>query len=222
MKTANDTILDIMRSRFACKSFDSSRKISKDNFMTILEAGRLSPTSFGLEAYHMVVIENDDLKKKMAPLCWGAAQKTEASHWVVYLARTQPDLRYDSEYIRHILKDVHQFPDAAYDTVTGFFKKFSEEDMGFMNSAEETLAWSRHQTYIVMANMLTAAAALGIDSCPIEGINYKEMSDFLVKEGLMDPKHYALSVMAVFGYRAAEPKHAKSRQPLSDLVTIIR
>jgi nitroreductase len=66
--------------------------------------------------------------------------------------------------------------------------------------------------------MLTAAAFLGVDSCPIEGFDQHKVNELLAKEGLMDPEHFGVSVMAGFGYRAEAPRHEKSRQPISELV----
>jgi nitroreductase len=59
---------------------------------------------------------------------------------------------------------------------------------------------------------------LGIDSCPIEGFDRREVDALLIKEGLFDPERFGVSVMAGFGYRAEPPKHEKTRQPLDELV----
>lgn len=80
--------------------------------------------------------------------------------------------------------------------------------------------WACRQTYIALGNMLTAAAMIGIDSCPIEGFNRKAVNKLLIKKGVLDPEHYAVSVMAAFGYRANEPD-VKTRQTTEQVVTWI-
>jgi nitroreductase len=215
----NKEILDILRFRHACKKYDPAKKISEEDFNTILEAGRLAPTSFGLEPYRILVVESEELKKKIYPLAWGA-QRTimNASHFVIYLARKRVDLLPDSPYFTHIMKDIHHIPEDVIKARRESYRNYAEKDFGFIHFEDMSLEWARKQTYIVMSQMLVAAAALGIDSCPIEGFDYAAVSRLLAEEGVMDPTHFDVSVMASFGYRAEPPRHAKSRQPLSDLV----
>ena len=78
--------------------------------------------------------------------------------------------------------------------------------------------WASKQTYIALGNMMTGAAMLGIDSCPIEGMNYEAVNELLVSAGLFDPEEYGVSVAVTFGYRAREIA-PKSRRSIEDLVT---
>ncbi len=80
--------------------------------------------------------------------------------------------------------------------------------------------WCSKQTYIALANMMTGAALIGIDSCPIEGFNYAEVNRILAQEGAFDATEYGVSVMVTFGYRAKEIKK-KYRKPLEEMVTWI-
>lgn len=80
------------------------------------------------------------------------------------------------------------------------------------------LDWSSKQTYIALANMMTAAAQIGIDSTPIEGFHYDNVSALLESEGLLENGSYKPSVMAAFGYRKEEPKRAKTRKSLNEIV----
>lgn len=212
-------LLDIFRFRHACKKFDASRHISDEDFDTILEAGRLAPTSFGLEPFKMIVVESEELKKKLYPLSWGAQRSLDgASHFVIYLARKRIDMEPDSDYVTHMFYDVHHIPEKAAETRRSFYSNFAHEDFGFIHFEDATLDWTRKQAYIVMESMLIAAAALGIDSCPIEGFNYRQVEDLLAEEGLLDPKHFGVAVMASFGYRGEPPRHEKTRRSMDEII----
>ena len=97
------------------------------------------------------------------------------------------------------------------------YKALQEEDMKLLESDRTLFDWCSKQTYIALANMLTGAAALGIDSCPIEGFHYDKMNKCLAEEGLFDPQEYAVSVAATFGYRSHDIAK-KSRKALDEVV----
>ncbi|MPN29495.1 putative NAD(P)H nitroreductase [bioreactor metagenome] len=91
-------------------------------------------------------------------------------------------------------------------------------ESGLLGDDRALFDWASKQTYIMLANMMTTAALLGVDSCPIEGFDQAAVDQLLADEGLMDPAHFGISVMVSFGYRAKEPAHEKTRQPLADIV----
>ena len=218
MANKNEEILRIMRFRYACKKFDAAKAVSKDDFDTILEAARLSPTSFGFEPWKMIVVQDETLKQKLFPIAWGAQNNLNgASHLVILLSRKKPDMLYNAHYITHMMQDVHHLPEDVIKPRRQRFKDFQESDFNLLESDRALLDWTSKQTYIVLANMLIAAAYLGVDSCPIEGFNKAAVNALLAEEGLLDPERFSVSVMAGFGYRAEDPR-SKTRQPLSDLV----
>ena len=219
MKQKNQEILDVFRFRHACKKFDASRSVSKEDFNTILEAARLSPSSFGFEPWKMVVLTDDALKQKLYPLAWGAQNSLNgASHFVLLLARKTADMIYSSDFISHVMQDVqHQSVEIANQR-RAKYRTFQEDDFNLLESERAMFDWAGKQTYIVLANMMTAAAYLGIDSCPIEGFQRSRVDELFVQEGVFDPAHFGVSVMVAFGYRAQEPHRTKTRQPLEDLI----
>ncbi len=97
------------------------------------------------------------------------------------------------------------------------YKKFQQEDMPIADSQQALFDWTSKQTYIALANMMTGAALVGIDSCPIEGFNYAEVNRILAEEGLFDPTEWGVSVMVTFGYRAKEIK-SQYRKPIEEIV----
>jgi nitroreductase len=211
-------ILDAFHFRHATKQFDPDKKIPEDDFRFILETGHLSPSSFGFEPWRFLVIEDPKLREKIKNASWGAYTKLpEASHFVIFLARTRKDTKYDSEYLKDHLVNVSQFPEEVLDKFLGRVEEFQKEDFKLLDGDRPLYDWASKQTYIALANMMTAAAQIGIDSCPIEGFNIEKMNDLLNEEGLLENGHFSISVMAAFGYRVEEPR-PKTRRPFDDVV----
>jgi nitroreductase len=212
-------ILQTMQFRHACKKFDPSKIISDADFLTILEAARLSPSSFGFEPWKIIVLHDATIKEKLDAVAWGARNSLHgASHFVLLLARKTMDLQPDSPYLTQLMRDVHQLPEAAMQGRQEFYRNFLEHDFHLQEDDRALFDWACKQTYIMLANMMTTAAYLGIDSCPIEGFGQREVDHILIEEGLIDQEHFGVSVMAGFGYRAEDPKREKARQSLEDLV----
>ncbi|ABR32534.1 NAD(P)H-dependent oxidoreductase [Clostridium beijerinckii] len=218
MNNKNKEIIDAFQFRHACKQFDPTKTVSEEDFNTILEAGRLSPSSFGFEPWKFLVVQNKSLKEKLFPVSWGAQNSfSGASHFVILLARKKVDTIYNSEYITKIMSEVQNLPEDVANQRKSAFESFEKNDFNLLESDRAIFDWASKQTYIALANMLTAAAFLQIDSCPIEGFNIEKVEEILKNEGILDTEHFGVSVMASFGYRAKEP-HEKTRQPLNSIV----
>lgn len=222
MNIKNETIIEAFHFRYACKKFDPAKIVTSEDFSTILEAGRLSPSSFGFEPWKFLVVQDPKLKEKLYPVSWGAQNSLNgASHFLIILARKKVDMLFDSDYTTRIMTDVQHLPPAVVEGKRNAFGSFQKNDFDLLESDRAIFDWSCKQTYIALGNMMTAAAFLGIDSCPIEGFNRKAVEDILVKEGILDLEHFGVSVMAGFGYRAEEP-HPKTRQELDSVVQWIK
>jgi len=214
-------VLDAFHFRHATKQFDPNKKISDKDFEYILETGRLSPSSIGIEPWKFVVVQNPEWRERLREIAWGAGgQLPTASHFVIILARTIKDAKYDSEYISDHLRTVKKFPVDVLREIPERYKNFQEK-FGVLQSERTIFDWSSKQTYIALANMMTAAAHIGIDSCPIEGFNYKLVHDFLEEKGLLENGSFDVSVMVAFGYRAVVPR-PKTRKPIGDVVKWIK
>lgn len=211
-------ILDAFQFRHATKEFDPNKKISEEDFQFILETGRLSPSSFGLEPWKFVVIQNHELRKKIKDASWGAAGKLpEASHYIAILARTEKDMRFDSDYIENHLRNVKKAPEEIVERMVSTIKNFQESEFDLLNNDRAMFDWSCRQAYIALANMMTAAAQIGIDSCPIEGFDMQTMDKIFAEEALLEDGRLRLAVMCAFGYRANEPR-PKTRKAMKEIV----
>ncbi|GAA7409653.1 NAD(P)H-dependent flavin oxidoreductase FrxA [Helicobacter pylori] len=168
----------------------------------MVEVGRLAPSSIGLEPWKMLLLKNERMKEDLKPMAWGVLFGLEgASHFVIYLARK--GVTYDSDYVKKVM---HEVKKRDYDTNSRFaqiIKNFQENDMK-LNSERSLFDWASKQTYIQMANMMMAAAMLGIDSCPIEGYDQEKVEAYLEEKGYLNTAEFGVSVMACFGYRNQE------------------
>ncbi|MDG9698815.1 MULTISPECIES: NAD(P)H-dependent oxidoreductase [Ottowia] len=211
-------ILDAYQFRHACKAYDPARKISDDDFRFILETGRLSPSSFGLEPWRFVVVQEPQTRALIRDMAWGAREKVmECSHFVVILARQPAMLSPDGDYLPRFMREVQHLPEEAVQMRLRFFRNFSEKDFELAGHPRAFYDWACKQTYIALGNMLTAAAMIGVDSTAIEGFPLEAMNSALAGRGLYDPAQFKLSVMAAFGYRLNAPQ-PKTRQRLQDVV----
>ena len=194
--------LDIFRRRVSTRHYDPARKISAEDFAAILDFGRLSPSSVGSEPWKFLVIQNQGLREKIKPVAWGMqATIAEASHLVILLAKKHA--RYDTPFFSELMERRGFTPEQRAAALERY-RSFQTHDIAIADDERALFDWASKQSYIALANMLTGAAMLGIDSCPIEGMNYAAVEHILAQAGLLDPAEYGVSVAATFGYRARD------------------
>ncbi len=219
MSISKQEILDAFRFRHACKEFDAMRKISDEDFAFILETARLSPSSFGIEPWKFLVVQNPELREKLKQHTWGGQkQLPTASHVIVTLLRKSFFMRYDSDYVRDFMRDVQKFPEEAAKARTAILEKFQRHDFALLESERAMNDWSGKQTYLPMANMMTAAAMIGIDSCPIEGFDLGALRQVVAEEMAVNLEHWNVAYLVAFGYRKGEPARPKTRQDIDAVV----
>ena len=209
--------LNAMNFRHACKVFDKNKKISEDDFNYILEVGRISPSSFGFEPWKFLVVQNEDLRAKLKEATWGAqGTLPTCSHFVIMLGRKYDSIKYDSDYVQHIMNDIQKLPTNIVKKKGEIFKQFQEKDFDLLDNKKLLFDWSGKQVYIALANMMTGAAMIGVDSCPIEGFDMGVTDNMLQKDFGIDTDEFGACVMVAFGYRENEqPK--KTRQNMNDI-----
>lgn len=203
--------MNAMDFRHACKVFDESKKISDEDMNFILEAGRKSPSSFGMEAWKFLVITNAELKAKLRPSCWDQVQITSCSHLVVVLAGIESVKVESGEVKKRFAR--RDMPQEKLDMYMGLYAEHLKETL---SSDENIYAWTARQSYIAAANMMTGAATLRIDSCPIEGFDKKAVEETL---GL-DTTKFQVAMLLPFGYRI-NPQSEQLRLPFDEVVEYI-
>lgn len=199
--------LEAMKFRHACKNFDTSKSIPTEQFEELLEVCRTSPSSFGMEPWRLLVIRNEKLRQALKSSCWNQNQITEASELVIFT--TNNDIvRSDSPYVRKMFERRGMGAEMV-DIYMGVYKNYLEPI-----ECDEVLLenWTAKQCYIALANMMTFAATLEIDSCPIEGFDKEEV------EAILDLEYgHSVAVICAFGYRI-NPQSAQMRLPLTTIV----
>lgn len=214
-----EQMLAVFHRRASTRNYDPLRKIPDDTFHAILEFARLSPSSVGSEPWKLLIIQNPALRQALKPVSWGmATQVDDCSHLVVILAKK--NARYDSDFLRESMLR-RQISPEQLPAVVEKYRNFQQNELGIGDDEKLLFEWACRQTYIALANMLTGAAALGIDSCPIEGFNYQAVNQLLAEAGLFDSEEWGVSVMATFGYRVREIK-PKARKSIEQIVEWVR
>lgn len=183
--------LKAMDFRHACKRFDTEKKIPQEQFESIIEVARKSPSSFGMEPWRLIVIRDEKLRKALKASCWNQNQITECAELVIFT--TDNDIvRSESPYVKKMF-DRRGMPAEMVETYLGVYANFIkplEDDEILLEN------WTAKQCYIAMANMMTYAATLEIDSCPIEGFDKEEV------EAILDIEYgHSVAVICAFGYR---------------------
>lgn len=218
----NDVIMDSLQFRHACKEFDNTKQINEEDFKLILESGRLAPSSMGLEPWKFVVIDNQKYKDELGAVSWGGRRQIPTcSKFVVLLTRNGKSLKYDSEYIKHLLNDIKQVPTDIAVQITETLKQLEIARFDIENRDDLILMYSNTQTHMAAMNMMSAAALLEIDSCAIGGYDKETLEKILIQEGALDKNEFEIGTTIAFGYRKAEPR-PKTRQAFEDIVTVIK
>jgi len=194
--------------RYATKAFDLSKKVSPENLAKILEAIKMAPTSFGLQPFHVVNVVDSAKREELKALAWGQPQISEASHLLVFCART--DIKERIETFFEMATGGDENIKTAMATYKGMMDGF-EVNL----PADQKTAWAAKQAYIALGFAMAAAAELEVDSCPMEGF---DSAGF--KASLNLPENIIPVVCLPIGYRSlADTIRPKVRFDLSDLIS---
>jgi nitroreductase len=202
--------MDAMVFRHACKRFDTSRAIPEREFETILEAGRLSPSSFGMEPWRLLVVRSKELREALKPFCWNQNQITEASELVIFTTDNEA-VRGNSAYVKKMF--ARRGLDEA--TTAAYLKRYADYMAPLEADARLLENWTAKQCYIMAANMMTCAASMQIDSCPIEGFDRADVQRCLE----LGPGR-SVALITAFGYRL-NPQSERKRLELGEIVTYL-
>lgn len=207
-------LLTHLQWRYATKKFDTTKKVSSDDLEKLKEAIQLSVSSYGLQLYKVLIIENAAIREQLKPVSWNQSQITDASHLFVFCNYTDVS----SEAIDDFIKQTAETRNIDLEKLKGygdFIKtKLAEK------SEEEKSSWLQSQTYLALGNLLNACAELKIDACPMEGFDPDAYNKIL---GL-DKQGLNAAVIAPIGFRHIEDHTIglkKVRKPLEQLFDII-
>ncbi len=182
--------------RYATKQFDASKKISDADLNTLKEAVRLSASSYGLQPYKVVIVENPELREKLKGAAWGQTQITDASHLFIFAN----DLNLNAGSVDKYISNISEVRGVPTDALGGFSDMMKNVIANLSEDAKHI--WTAKQTYLALGNLLNAAAELKIDATPMEGFNAAQFNEILGFEKL----GLNASVIATVGYRHDDDK----------------
>lgn len=198
--------------RYAVKQFDPSRKIAAADWHALEEALRLAPSSFGIQPWKFVVVETPALRAKLREASWGQSQVTEASHLVVLAVKQAVD----GAHLDRYFADTAKTRGVAVESLAGF-RKVIDGFVAGKAKAGQLETWSAKQVYIAAGQFMAAAAVLGVDTCPLEGIDPAKYDELLGLAGT----GWAVQMAIAAGYRSADDKYAatpKVRFPAAEVI----
>lgn len=189
--------------RYATKQFDPQRKIGAEEWAALEDALILTPSSCGLQPWKFVVVTDPAVREQLVSASWGQRQVADASHFVVFAIKKNLS-EHDIDNHLGRIAEVRGVPQQS-------LGQFREMMLGVViNGRDETWRndWATHQVYIALGNFLTSAALLGIDACPMEGIEPSKYNEILRlnKQGL------SAVVAAAAGYRATTDKYSLAKK----------
>lgn len=199
--------------RYATKKFEPSQKISAENLEKIKEAVQLSASSYGLQLYKVLIIEDREIREKLRSVSWGQSQITDASHLVVFCNNVAVNDTHVDEYLELKAK-TEQVSIGDLNGYGDFMKEKIRE-----KAVSERNSWTANQTYLALGNLLAACAELKIDACPMEGFEPEAYNEIL---GLTEQGLNA-AVIAAIGYRSDEDRNQnvpKTRKPVNLLFEV--
>jgi nitroreductase len=196
--------------RYATKKFDATKKVSDADLQTLKEAIRLSASSYGLQPYQVILVENPELRAQIQPAAWGQSQIVDASHVLVFANVTN----IGNAEIDAYLNNVAETRGLSIDALQGY-GDFMKSKISSLSDEQKNI-WTSKQTYLALGNLLNAAAELNIDVTPMEGFEPEKVNAIL---GLNE-KGLNASLIATIGYRHAEDatqNYAKVRKSEQEL-----
>ncbi|MEY4674323.1 MAG: hypothetical protein RL148_2107 [Planctomycetota bacterium] len=205
-------LLEQLRWRYATKKFDATRKIPAATWHALEESLCLAPSSFGLQPWKFVVVDHPDLRKQLMAVSWNQAQVVDASHLVVFTVKKGVGPADANKFADAIISQRGLKPEQV--------EPYRKMMLGFLQNLPagfDVDGWSARQVYIAIGQFMASAAALGLDTCPMEGLDPAAYDRIL---GLEAKGLHTLCAMPV-GYRHpddAYAKLAKVRYPLAEIV----
>jgi len=196
--------------RYATKKFDATKKVSAEDLNTLKEAIRLSSSSYGLQPYKVLIIENPELRAQLQPAAWGQSQIVDASHLFIFANETN----IGDEAIDDFLNAISVERETPLESLAGY-GDFMKSKISTLEPAVKNI-WTSKQTYLALGNLLNAAAELKIDVTPMEGFVPAQVNEIL---GL-DKLNLNASLIATVGYRHEEDAtqfYKKVRKSQEDL-----
>jgi nitroreductase len=205
-------LLEHLNWRYATKQFDPSKSIAPEIWTALEDALVLTPSSYGLQPWKFLIITSPELKEQLKPFSWNQSQVTDCSHYVVFAIRKN----LTAEDVDRFVARTAEVRGSSVESIAGY-RNVMVSDLVEGARSFNINDWSTRQTYIALGNFMTSAALLGVDTCPMEGIEPVDYDRLL---GL-SAKGFTTVVACAAGYRSEADKYAslaKVRFPKSEIL----
>jgi nitroreductase len=197
------TLSEALHWRYATKKFDAERKIPEETWAALEEALVLSPSTFGIQPWKFIVVTDHATREKLSAAAHGQRQPLDCSHFVVFAVRKNYGLEDIDRYWSRAA-EVRGVPRESLkhyaDIITGSIEHARKA--GYLD------AWMSRQVYIALGQFMASAALLGVDVCPMEGIEPAKFDEIL---GLTALGYTSLCAGAA-GHRAADDRYAVAKK----------
>lgn len=207
-------LIENLNWRYATKQFNSSKTISPENIETLKKAMQLTPSSYGLQPYKILIVENKEIRTKLRAASWNQPQIEDASHMVVLANMTD----FGDELVDNYIDDVINIRKTSKEDLKDYSNMMKSSLSQF--SQDQKANWAAKQAYIVVGNLLAAAAELRIDACPMEGFSNEDYNKILD----LNSQNLNAAVVITLGYRSKEDEtqhYTKVRKSENQLFTNI-
>ncbi len=207
-----EKLIESLEWRYATKKFDANKKIDKNTWASLELALILSPSSYGLQPWKFIIVEDQAIKDQLKAVSWGQSQVSDCSHHVVFAIKE----KMDEAHIDAFLNQTAKIRGIEASSMEGY-KKMMLGDLVTGPRSHMISEWAARQAYIALGNFMTAAAVVGIDTCPLEGIDPVKYTEILGLAG----SGWKVVVACPAGYRDAEDKYATSKKVRFDAKDLI-
>ncbi|MGZ3789671.1 MAG: NAD(P)H-dependent oxidoreductase [Bacteriovorax sp.] len=207
-----EKLIESLEWRYATKQFDATKKINQKTWETLERALILSPSSYGLQPWKFIVVQDQAIKEKLRAFSWNQSQVTDCSHLVVFAIKEKLDEAHIDHYIHQIAK-VRDLPASSMEG----YKKMMMGDLVTGPRSHAISEWAARQTYIALGNFMTAAAVIGVDTCPLEGIDPLKYDEILGLAG----SGWKVVVACPAGFRSHDDKYSSTKKVRFDAKDVI-
>jgi nitroreductase len=212
---ATTELLNALTWRYATKKFDPAKIIAPETWSALEDALVLTPSSYGLQPWKFLIVTSPKLKEDLKPLSWNQAQVTDCSHYVVFTIKKN----LTAADVDRFVARTAEVRNTSVESITGY-RNIMVSDVVHGARSFNVNEWATRQTYIALGNFMTSAALLGVDTCPMEGIEPVKYDKALN----LHETGYTTVVACAAGYRAEDDKYAdlaKVRFAKSDVIELL-
>lgn len=207
-----EKLIEALEWRYATKKFNAVKKIDEKTWSMLEKALVLTPSSYGLQPWKFIIVQNQGIKDQLRAVSWNQSQVSDCSHHVVFVIKE----KMDESHITHFIEETAKIRGMEASTMDGY-KKMMIGDLVTGPRSKTISEWAARQAYIALGNFMTAAAIVGVDACPLEGIDPVKYDEILGLTG----SGWKTVCACPAGYRADDDKYSAAKKVRFDASEVI-